>query len=169
MSNGLFLQSYPAVGVQIVPATYYAGKFGYFLMAALPAVVIILLAGPANVEKSRWLLPGLAIYLLGVAFLAISLPSLKLDIRTDGISYTNLFRKEEFLAFTEISTAVLFTNQWCGNRERRMSFTMPGKMVITPKPDAGKAALKIPLYLFPDAAQVQLTHLLRPEEWDTDS
>ncbi|MHB8484793.1 MAG: hypothetical protein ACYDCM_03535 [Candidatus Acidiferrales bacterium] len=168
MSNGLFIQSYPAVGVQIVPATYYAGKFGYFLMAALP-VVVVLLAGPANLEKSRWLPPGLAIYLLGVAFLAISLRGLKLEIRTDGISYTNLFRKDQFLAFSEISTVVLFTDQWGGYRERRGSLTMPGKMVITPKPEAGKAVLKIPLYLFPDAARVQLTHLLRPEEWDTDS
>ena len=112
---------------------------------------------------------GLAIYLLGVAFLAVSLRSLKLGIRADGISYTNLFRRDQFLAFSEISTVVLFTDQWVGYRERRMSFTMPGKMVITPNPESGRPALKIPLYLFPDAARVQLTHLLKPEEWDTDS
>ena len=73
MSNGLFLRLYPAAGVQVVPATYGAGKVGY---------------------------------VLGAVVATTFLRSLKLEIRTDGISYANLFRETNFLAFSDISTVV---------------------------------------------------------------
>ncbi len=77
VSNGLFVRSYPTVGVQVVPATYCAGKSGYVLLVLLP-VFALWLAGPTNVAKSPWLPWGLGIYVLGVAFSASYLRSLKL-------------------------------------------------------------------------------------------
>lgn len=170
MSNGLFIQSYPAPGVEIVPASYTVGKAGYAFIASI-TVLIILMVGHGILEKSRWLPFGLVIYFLIVSLALIFFRSFKLDVRTDGISYSNSFRGERFLAWPEISTVVLFTNRWTGNREQRLSlsFTMLGTIVITPKPETGKLPLKIPLWLFSDPAESQVTHLLRPEEWDTDS
>jgi len=168
MSNGLFIQSYPAPGVEIVPASYTVGKGGYGLLAMV-AILIVLILGPSNLEKSRWLQLGLLVYFLIVGLALISLRTFRLDVRTDGISYASFFHKEQFVAFADISTVVLFTTRWVGYRGQRQSFTMPGTMVITPKLETGKHVLKIPLYMFGDAAEKQVTHLLRPEEWDADS
>lgn len=169
MPNGLFIQSYPAPGVEIVPASYTVGKGGYVILATI-TVLLGLLIGPSNLEKSRWLPLALVIYLPIVGLIVLFFRSFRLDVRTDGISYSNLFRKERFLAFAEISTVVLFTNRWVADEAaHRLSFTMPGTILITPKVDTAKPALKIPLYLFGDAAEKQVTHLLRPEEWDVDS
>jgi hypothetical protein len=167
MSNGLFVRSYPAAGVQIVPATYSVARSAYFL--ELIPLLLFLLAGPRNLSSARWLFPVLLIYAFAMLFAGIFLRRLRLGIRTDGITYTNISARERFLFFSDISTVVLFTNQWSSGRGRWPSFRMPGSMVITSKLETGTPALKIPLYLFPDAAKAQLTHLLRPEEWDTDS
>lgn len=163
MSNGLF-RSYPAVGVQIVPATYGAGKFGYILLGLFP-ILVVWWAGAENVEKSPWLLWGLAIYTPGAAFAITVLRSLKLEIRMDGISYANLFRETNFLAFSEISTAVILTDLH-GRQGVLPRFTLPNTIEITPNAETGKSKLKIPLVFFPDAARAQLMHLLRPEELD---
>ena len=170
MSNGLFIQSYPAPGVEIVPASYTVANGGYILVGTI-TVLVALMIGPANLVKSRWLPLGLPIYFVVVSLTLIFFRSFKLEVRTDGISYGNLFRKERFIAFAEISTVVLFTSRWTSYQGARLwpSFASPGGMVITPKVEAGKPLLKIPLWLFSDPAESTLTHLLRPEEWDTDS
>jgi hypothetical protein len=165
MSNGLFIRSYPAVGVQIVPATYHADKFSYILLVLLP-VVVIWWAGPANVEKSSSLVWGLAAYVLAAAFATGFLRSLRLEIRTEGISYANLLRETNLLAFSDISTVVVLADPHVRPIKVWRSYWLSNTLVITPKPETGKPTLKIPLYLFPSAAQGQLTHLLRPEEWD---
>jgi len=46
------------------------------------------------------------------------------------------------------------------------NFTPTDTMAITPNVETGKPTLRIPLSFFPNAAREQLTHLLRPEEWD---
>ncbi|HEV2305503.1 MAG TPA: hypothetical protein VGR93_08290 [Candidatus Acidoferrales bacterium] len=169
MSNGLFIQSYPAPGVEIVPASYTVGKGGYVLIATI-TVLMVLMVGPRNLEESRWLPLGLLIYFVTVSLALIFFRSFKLDVRTDGISYSNSFRGERFVAFAEMSTVTLFTNRWVAYQAAHgLNFRMPGTIVITPKPDTGKPVLKIPLWLFSDPAESQVTHLLRPEEWDTDS
>src|SRR6185437_611025 len=113
MSNGLFIQSYPAPGVQVVPATYTVTKGGYAFIGSI-TIVIALIIGELRPDSWRWLPLGIVIY-LGVACLAlISFRSFRLDVRNDGISYANAFRKERFLAFNEISAVVLFTNRWTG-------------------------------------------------------
>lgn len=168
MSNGLFIQSYPAPGVQVVPATYTVTKSGYAFIASITILVAVVI-GELKPENWRWLPLGIVIYLGAACLALIFFRSFKLDIRNDGISYANALRNERFLAFNEISAVVLFTNRWTAYSERRMSLIMPGTMVITPKIETGKPALKVPLWLFSDPAKTQLTHLLRPEEWDTDS
>lgn len=168
MSNGLFIQSYPAPGVQVVPSTYRVTKGGYAFIGSL-TVLIVVAIGSMKLENWRWLPLGIVIY-IGITCLAlIFFRSFRLDVRNDGISYANAFRNERFLSFNEISTVVLFTNRWAGKSERRISLTMLGTMVITPKIETGKPVLKIPLWLFSDPAETQLTHMLKPEEWDTDS
>lgn len=168
MSNGLFIQSYPASGVQVVPATYTAVKGGYALLATV-SIFIALMMGPFLL-KSRWL-PLAAITYAVAAFLAlIFFRSFKLDVRTDGICYSNSLRSERFVAFAEMSTVVVFTNRWVNDEAAHgLNFRMPGTIIITPKAETGKPVLKIPLWLFSNPAESQVTHLLRPEEWDTDS
>lgn len=169
MSNGLFIQPYPARGVQVIPATYTVAKGGYVLIGTI-TVLTVLMIGPVNLMRSRSLPLGLLIYFVVASLTLIFLRTFKLEIRTDGISYGNFFRKEQFIPFAEISTVVLFTNRWVADQAAHgFNFRMPGRMVITPKPETGKPALKIPLWLFSDPAESQVTHLLRPEEWDTDS
>lgn len=168
MSNGLFIRAYPAVGVNVEPATYGAGRPGYFLVVLLP-VLIVFMAGPSEAEMSRWLPLGLTIFAIWIAFAFAFLRSLKLEVRSDGISYASLLRKERFIRFNEFSTVVLFSGQWRSYRQQGFNFTMPGRMVITPKLETDRPTLKIPLYLFSDSARAQLTHILRPEEWDADS
>lgn len=168
MSNGLFIESYPARGVEIVPASYTVGKAGYAVVVTI-SILIVLFVGPSNIEKSHWLYLGLLVYLLVVILALISFRSFKLDVRTDGISYVSFFHKEQFVAFADISTVVLFTNRWTGYRDQRLTFTMPGTMIVTPKVETGAPVLKIPLWLFSDPAESQVTHLLRPEEWDDGS
>jgi len=168
LSNGLFIRSYPAVGAKIEPATYGPETSGYVLLGLIP-VLVIWSAGPASVIKSSWLPWGLVIYAVGAIFATTFLRSLKLEIRMDGISYANLYRGTNFLAYSDISTVVLYTNPHVRQIKVWSGFTLPNTMAITPKPETGKPALKIPLDLFPDAAREQLTHLLRPEEWDAQS
>jgi len=165
VSNGLFIRSYPAAGVQVVPMTYGAGNFGYVLLVLFP-VLIIWWAARANVTNSPWLLWSLVTYAVGAAFAMVCLRHLKLEIRTDGISYGSIFRETIFVAFSDISTVVLLTNPHSRSTTLLPRFLLSDTMVITPKPDTHKPTLKIRLALFPIAARTQLTHLLRPEEWD---
>jgi hypothetical protein len=165
MSNGLFIRSYPAVGAKVEPATYGAGIAGYVSLALI-AVFVIWSVGPTRVVKSPWFPWGLAIWALGALFVTIFNRSLKLEVRMDGISYGNLFRETIFIAFSDISTVVLYTNPHVRQIKIWSGFNLANTMVITPKPETGKPELKIPLSFFSDAARTELTHILRPEEWD---
>jgi hypothetical protein len=164
MSNGLFVRSYPAVGVQIVPAEYGPGYSGYTLLLLLP-VLAIWWALHANVEKSSWLKLILMVYALGAIFATAFLRSLKLQIQTNGISYGNLIRGTRFIAYSEISTVVVLTDL-----HARIgvwpNFTLPNTIVITSKVETGMFPIKIPMFFFPVDALAQMTHLLKPEEWD---
>jgi hypothetical protein len=168
MSNGLFIQSYPAPGVAIVPASYTVGKGGYALIGTLTFLIIEIMGGPTRLVKSHWLPLDLFIYVVAVSLTLFFFRSFKLGVRPDGISYANFFRSERFIAFADISAVVLFTN-WSSGRQSRLGSTTPGTIVITPKVETGKPVLKIPLWLFSNPAESQVTHLLRPEEWYTDS
>jgi hypothetical protein len=168
MSNGLFIRSYPAVGVRVQPATYGPGIAGYVSLV-LFAAFILWEVGPSRVVKSPWLPWGIGIYAIGALFLATFIHSLKLEVRTDGISYGNLFRETNFLAFSDISTVVLYTNPHVRQIKIFSKFTLANTMVITPKPQTGMPELKIPLGLFSDAARSELMHILRPEEWDVQA
>lgn len=166
MSNGLFIQSYPAPGVQIVPATYTVGKGGYVVIGTLTLLIVEIIR-PTRILQSPWLPLGLLIYFVAAAFAVFFFRSFRLEIRTDGISYANFFRKERFIAFAEISTVVLFSNRWSGGRQSHLGSPTAGTIIITPKVETGKPVLKVPLWLFSDPAESQVAHLLRPEEWDT--
>jgi hypothetical protein len=169
MPNALFIQSYPAPGVQVVPATYSVTKGGHAFIGSI-TVLVVLMAGAFDVEKSRWLPLAVVIYCGILCLTLIFFRGFRLDVRNDGISYASPFHKEQFLAFAEISTVVLFTNRWVNDQAAHgFNFRLPGTILITPKTETGKPPLKIPLWLFSDPAESEVTHLLRPEEWDTDS
>jgi hypothetical protein len=169
MSNGLFIQSYPAPDVQVIPTNYSGAKGGYVLAVTI-SVLIALMLGTTNLAKSQWLPAALAAYLIAVLLAIAFFHTFRLDIRADGIAYANLFRKERFIAFQEISTVIVFTSRWVADQAAHgFNFNMPGTIIITPKVETGKAALRIPLWLFSNPAETEVTHLLRPEEWDSDS
>jgi hypothetical protein len=168
MSNGLFIRSYPAPGAKVEPATYGPGKFGYFMIVSVP-VLIVWVAGPAKVIGSMWLPWGVGVYALVVISATALIRSLKLEVRTDGISYSSLFRGGNFLAFSEISTAVLNTNPHTRAIKIWSNAWDANTLVITPDPETGKPILKIPLDYFPTEARDQLVYLLRPEEWDVQA
>lgn len=161
--SSLLSHQYPAVGFDVVPMTFGAGKFGYALMILLP-VIGIWLIGPANLTRAPWLRWALVVYAAGAVFAMLFLLQLKLEIRTDGIGYASMFSENTFVLFSEMSSAVILTDP-----HSRLSlwpaFTLHD-FVITPRPETNKATLKIPLLLFPLAAREALIHLLRPEEID---
>jgi hypothetical protein len=167
MSNGLFIRTYPAPGVSIMPATFRAGRFAYSLLVVLGIWCIWLISGAGSSGVMWW---GMAVYALFSICATIYFHNLKLEIRPDGLSYSSLFRDANFLAYSDISTVVLLTSS-ASNRSGRLwpTSVMPGTMLITPKTDTGRAAFKVPLNLFPAAAREQMVHLLRPEEWDINN
>jgi hypothetical protein len=108
---------------------------------------------------------GADLHTLVAGFVVTYLSAMRLEIRPDGISYTNLFHGTAGVNFSDISMAVIYTSSvprsgtWADRR-------MVGKLVITPKPETGKPTLTISISYLPMAAQEQLLGLLKPEEWD---
>lgn len=171
----LSTRSYPAAGVRIVPATCGAGRLGYItFLVLIPAFIgycISQSVGFTNMLKSpsmHWWLSG---YVLVAGAAVIYLGAMKLEIREDAISYTNLFHGTNLIFFTEISLAVLYIdpnppNRWMQTPTTWADSRLVGKLMITPKPETGKPALKIPLDYFPDEAKEQFAYVLKPQEWD---
>jgi hypothetical protein len=102
----------------------------------------------------------------------VFLASQELEIRSDGISYKNLFHKNQFVAFREISTVMYLTDPHPRGRYGLISWAgltrLAGMMIITPNPETGKSSLKVPLLFLQDAAETQLVQILRPEECDIE-
>ena len=121
-----------------------------------------------SAQKPGWLIPALAVSIV-MAFLGvIFLRALRLEITTDGISYTNPVRGTKSLTYPEISSVVLLDFRHEGNGAAAINRSFRRwTMVITPKIETGKIPLKIPLTLFPRAAYDDLTHLLKPEVWES--
>lgn len=164
MSNGLFIRQYPAPGATVVPATFRAGKYGYMMVAVCGLWFVLTISGAAN---SLGIYCALIAYAIISVCAAIYLHNLKLEIRLDGICYSNVFGRVRSVAYPEISSAVLLTSSSPGYRGS--VFHIPGTMLVTPRVDSGKASFRIPLYLFPVAGREQLIRLLRPESWDVSS
>lgn len=172
MTNSVFIRSYPAPGVQPKPTAYNSGAYGYFVVGLVPVTVICMLVIALfdSGQKPGWLIRAFAVSIvvlfLGVAFLR----TLRLEITTDGISYTNPVRGITSLTYREISSVVLLDFRHEGNGAAAINRSLRRwTMVITPKTETGKAPLKIPLTLFPRAACDDLTQLLKPEVWESSA
>lgn len=169
MTNGLIVRSYPAPGVEIVPSTFGAGPYGYFVLEFLPVAALIWFGiALRNVyPRPQWLWYGVVISVFGFFFVLAFLRSLKLEIRADGISYSSLLRREKFAAYHDISSIVLIDHRQVS------SMSTPGRSlrsytaVITPKFETGAATFKIPLTLFPDFARSEFLRMFKPEVWES--
>jgi hypothetical protein len=168
MSNGLFVRSYPAIGVQIAPVTFRAGRLPYFLLILAP-LVFVWYARHLILGNFTWIGLGLTIYALGAILAATFLRNLKLEIRADGICYTDIFRRATLIYFAEISTVVVNTNPHVRAVKLWFNPLLIGTIEITPKVETGKAPIKVSSTLFPHAAKEQLTQLLKPEQWDVQA
>ncbi len=150
-------RTYPAPGAPTTPATYRGGGFGYFLFLILIPALIAGWIFYTGMEKSRELPRYVGTYVLIAVFATIYVHSLKLEIRTDGISYSTLFRRTKVIVFSEMSMVVLYIDSGYGGRQRGLGSWrgawLTGWLMITPKPETGKPTLKIPLKYFPRKVQ----------------
>lgn len=165
MTRDLVAPFYPAAPV--VPATYRAGRFGYVLFLIFIPALAVWVAGPRTILSSRWFEWICLGYVFLAGFVIIWLGGIKLEIRPDGLSYSALFRGTHTVSFSDISMVVL----WKDSRiSHRWGYTanplLSGKLVITPKPESGRAAFKIPFQYFSADARNQMNEILRPQEWD---
>ncbi len=168
MAN-LFVQSYPAPGVQVVPVEFSAGPNGWVTVCLFPVGAIVSFGVLLNNvhPSSAWVWFGLTFSVLALLVALTFLRALKLEIRMDGISYISLFRGTRFVAYADISTIVIIDyrhadSQATPNRSLR-SYTA----VITPKVETAQRPLRIPLTPFPDAARREFVRLFRPEQWES--
>jgi hypothetical protein len=168
VTSGLFIRTYPARGAQIIPSSYSAGINGYFLVCFLPAFavsffVVFLFIG----FRQQWVFEGLTASVLSLLIALSFVRRLRLEINSDGISYTGLFRPVRFLVFSEISTVVFIDYKHerseANPRESPLSWTA----IITPNVEMAKPVLKIPLSLFPGKAYREMERILKPEVWES--
>ena len=170
MPRSLFIRSYPAPGVQVIPASYSAGTNGYFVVCLLPvaAACWFAIALYNSVSKPQWLFEGLfasiMVLLLGLSYLR----SLKLEITIDGISFAILFHGTHFISFGEISTVVFLDYRHLRSEAIPRRTLRSWQAVITPNGETGKSKIRIPLNMFPPEACSALTRLLKPEVWESD-
>jgi len=160
----LISHSYLNAGSQAVPAEFGAGKLPYVLLALVP-ILLICWAGPATLSRASSFPLALTIYAVLFVAAAACLHTLKIQIRSDGISYSSLFCKTNTIAFSEISSAIVLTDPHYRS-EAWPEFNWHD-FIITPKPETGKPPIKIALLLFPSEARDQLTRVLMPQRLDT--
>jgi hypothetical protein len=172
MTTGLFIHSYPAPGAQAMPVTYNAGAYAYFVTCFFPVAFTSVFVAATFVpgQKPSWFIPALVALILTILLVVLFLRSLRLEITTDGISYTNPVRGARFLAYSEMSSVVLidYRHEGYGTASINRSLRL-WTMVITPKMETGKATLRIPLTLFPRRAYNALLLLLKPAVWESDA
>jgi hypothetical protein len=172
MTTGLFIRSYPARGARVMPVTYNAGVYAYFVVCLFPVAVTCALVAAmfARGQKPSWLIPALVVLILANFLAVLFLRALKLEISTDGISYTNPVRGTRSLTYPEMSSVVLMDYRHEGNGPAGINRSLrTWTIVITPKMETGKPTLKIPLTVFPRSAYNELLLLLKPEIWESES
>jgi hypothetical protein len=153
----------------VVPAEFTPGINAYFVFCFLPIWAISLFGAITHVSDPRpvWALVGLL--MSGSAlFLAVTLVRrFRLEIRIDGVCYASPFRGTSFIAFSEISAVILIDYRHASSEARPRRSIRSFTMIITPNEEAQKAALRIPLTLFPDSARNELVRLFNPEKWES--
>lgn len=168
MSNGLFIRSYPARGVSIIPTSYGAGMNGYFLGCFIPVWAIGLSFVIVYFEpRNPWALGGLFASTMGLLIVVSLLRRLRLEIRSDGISYAGPFGDARFTSFSETSTVVFIDYQQASSHAQPRRTPLSWTAVITPNLETGKPAVKIPLSFFPGSAYEELRRVLGPEVWES--
>ena len=168
MTSGLFIRTYPARGIQIIPCSYSAGFNGYFLVCLVPVwllcfFVVLLHFG----FRQQWVSAGLFASVVALLVAVSSVRRLKLEINLDGISYTGLFGAVRFVAFSEISTVVLIDHKHMSSQAQPQRTPLSWTAVITPNVETGKSVLKIPLSLFPGKVYREMERILKPEVWES--
>jgi hypothetical protein len=172
MTNSLFIRSYPAPGAQPLPAIYNSGAYAYFVVCLFPVAVTCAFAVAIldTRQKPSWLIPALVVSIVAFFLVLVFLRALRLEITTDGISYTNPVRGTKSLTYPEMSSVVLIDYRHEGNGAAGISRSLrTWTMVITPKMETGKAPLRIPLTIFPRDAYIELVRLLKPEVWESSA
>lgn len=168
MPNGLFIRSYPAGGVSIIPTTFGAGVNGYFLGCFIPVWAIALSFVIVYFEpRNRWALGGLVASTIGLLIVVSLLRRLRLEIRSDGISYAGPFGDPRFTLFSEISTVVFIEHQQASSYARARRAPLSWTAIITPNLETGKPAVEIPLSFFSRSAYEELRRVLGPEVWES--
>jgi hypothetical protein len=168
VSNGLFIRSYPALGVQVIPTSYSAGPNGYFLLCLISVAAISFFSVALhNGFRYRWVFEGLFASALFLLLVLAYLQRLKLEISVGGIYFTTIFLDTSFIAFSEMSTVVFIDHRHVRSEYQPRRVPLSRTAVITPNGETGKPILRIPLAFFPNSAYQQLTRLLHPEVWES--
>lgn len=168
MTNGLFIRTYPARGIQIVPVSYSAGLNGYFLICFIPLWLLCFFIALLFLGfRQLWVSEGLFASVVALLAALSCVRRMKLAINVDGISYTGLFGTSRFVAFSEISTVVFIDHK----NERSLAYPADTPLswtaIVTPNVETGKPALKLRLSFFPGAAYREVKRILHPEVWES--
>ena len=166
MSNTLYIRSYPARKAKIVPVTFTARPFGYYLVCLFPAMAVCFFVAASLETPMRpiWVCVGLGLSILGLVLAITYLQKLKLDITLQGMSFGSLFRGNRFVAFDEISTVVLVSPLRFYLRIDPESIPR-STLIVTPNPTTGKRRIRIPLILLESEAKNELVRILEPSIW----
>jgi hypothetical protein len=162
----MLVGSYPARGAVVVPATFNAGTYGYLMLALLPVAAVIWFGiAVGNIHPTpTWLFLGLAISVGALFAVFTSLRKLNIEIRIDGISYTNLLGRTRFVSYGGISSVVLVDYRHASSEATPRRSLRSWTAIITSGSGIETSVLYIPLTLFPDSARREFVRMFKPEE-----
>jgi len=155
MPTELFIRSYPAKGVEVVPVTFGAGPYAYALLCLLPVTAIAWFVAVLRSTSPGpdWLWAGLIVSVAGFFTVLVLLRRLKLEIRMDGISYTSLFRSARFVAYSDISSVVLIDYRHASSEATPRRSMLSWTAIVTSKIETQQPPIKISLTFFPPAGR----------------
>jgi hypothetical protein len=168
MSAELSVKSYPPKGIEVVPITFGAGLYAYFLLCLVPVAAtiwfVVMLRSISPIPYWAWL--GLIISVAGFFWVLGLLRNLKLEIRMDGISYTGFSRKARFVAYPDISSIVLIDYRQSDSYATPQRSMLSWTAIITPRVETHEPPIKIRLTFFPYLAYKEFARLFKPEVWE---
>jgi hypothetical protein len=150
---------YPVPGAEVVPVTYSAVGSTYAMIVVPFGIFALMLLVLASLAHDAVTLAFAAPFILVILLGIVGARRLRLEIRPEGISYTGWVGAPRFIAFCEISAAVIGYR----GRDRRTGGPRRIVLAITPSASTGKRPLKLQLRAFPPGAHDGITKLLDPE------
>jgi hypothetical protein len=149
------------------PATYRAGGRTYAILS-IPALVAVLSLSDLQAGSSttnRLTIELVAGSLIWMVLMVCVCRTIRLEITTDAIAYSTLWRKVRRIRFSDIGSAVMidYHDESPGRSPRRD--LRAWNLILTPKPHVGGGPMKIPLTWINRNAYEEICRILAPARW----